>query len=154
MSFHRQSFTRRYATMGDTSEAVFDRVYPKNHQLGLNRPPFFMGGMTTAMRYTPDRMLRDRLVECMGVGRDRLLKLKHEKLDALHDWQAIGPVVLFVYDQHDNCFYEAPLQDWAGRFEAHGIDGTFDNDGKTYRALHVDHFPPSPQPIPEVDDGN
>ena len=151
MSFHRQSFNRRYATMGDTSEAVFDLVYPKNHRLGLNRPPFFMGGMPAPMRYTPDRMLRDRFVECMGVGRDRLLKMKHEKLDALHAWQSIGPVMLFVYDQHAEGFYEATLDEWHDRFLLRGTARTFDNDGKTYIELHADDFPAPLTPLEDLD---
>lgn len=152
MTFHKQTFQRRFATMGDTSEAVFDLVYPKHHRLGLNRPPFFMGGMPLAMRYTPDRMLRDRLVECMGVGRDRLLKIKHEKIEALQAWACIGPVMLFVYDQTDHVYYEDTLDEWVRQTEAHGIGRTFENDGKTYIELHVDHFPSNPLPIPEEDD--
>lgn len=152
MSFHQQSFTQRFGTMGDPAEAAFDLVYPKHHKLGLNRPPFYMGGMPAPMRYTPDRMLRDRFVECMGIGRDGLLKLKDEKLDALYEWRAIGPVHLFVYNSHTNCYYEAPLADWVSQLHFYGTPRTFENDAKAYTELAAAHFPTEPQPLPEADD--
>lgn len=149
--FNKQSFTKRFQTMGDPAEAVFDLVYPRNHKLGLNRPPFFMGGMPVPMRYTPDRMTRDRITECMGVGRDRKLKLKEEKVEALLAWEAIGPVYLFVYDSHRKAWFDAPLDEWVRQLSAHGIARTFENDGKAYTELHVDHFPSESQSIPEAE---
>lgn len=148
MSFHRQSFKTRFGTMGDPAEAVFDLVYPKNHKLGLNRPPFYMGGMVLAMRYVPDRMLRDRFVEVMGCGRDGKLKLKHEKIEALQTWQQIGPVELFVYDQFNETYYEAPLDAWVSAAHTLGASRTFDNDGKTYLELHISDFPTNQHPVP------
>jgi len=148
-AFNEQSFSRRFATMGDTCEAVFDLVYPKNHKLGLNRPPFFMGGMEPAMRYTPDRMLRDRFVECMGIGRDRKLKIKTDKIEALWKWATLGRMDLFIFDQHKNTYYEAELQDWATVLGTSGIARNFDNDGKAYIELHARDFPTLPQPVPE-----
>lgn len=148
MSFSKQSFNRRFATMGDPAEAAFDLVYPKHHKLGLNRPPFYMGGMTQAMRYTPDRMLRDRFVECMGIGRDRTLKIKDEKIEALQDWLRLGAVSLFVYDQSTDTYYEAPIDDWVSNLRAYASDDTFP-EGKTYKALRSDRFPTTPTPLPQ-----
>jgi len=148
VNFHAQDFSKRFHTMGDPAEAAFDLVYPKHHKLGLNRPPFYMGGMTLAMRYVPDRMLRDRFVECMGVGKDRLLKVKNEKVLALSAWQEIGDVSLFVWDSHAQHWYEDSLEAWRRQIDKLGVDGTFKNDNKPYRALHVDHFPSSPQDLP------
>lgn len=148
-SFHKQSFTKRFATMGDPAEAAFDLVYPKNHKLGLNRPPFFMGGMPLTMRYTPDRMTRVRITECMGVGRDRKLKIKVEKVEALLAWQHIGPVWLFVWDSHKKRYYDAPIEDWVDNLLTHGIARTFDNDGKAFTELDVSHFPTEPLELPQ-----
>lgn len=150
--FHKQSFTKRFATMGDPAEAVFDLVHPRHHKLGLNRPNFNMLNMPVTMRQMPDRMLRDRIVECMGVGRDRLLKLKVDKEQALVVWEIIGPVWLFVYDSHKGVYYEAPLADWVRQFNAYGSDDMFENDGKRYTALHVKHFPTDPKPVPTDDE--
>lgn len=126
--------------MGDTAEAVFDMVYPKNHKLGLNRPPFGVGGMPLGLRYTPDRMVRDRFVEIMGVGRDRTLKLKVEKFDALFMWEIVGPVNLFVYDQHDHAYYYAPIRNWFHQALDYGKSDAF-HDGKRYIGLNVSDFP-------------
>ena len=153
-AFNKQSFSKRFATMGDPAEAAFDQVHPKNHSLGLQRPPFFMGGMLATMRQTPDRMTRDALWECMGVGRDRKLKLKLDKLDVLEVWnEHIGPVFLFVWDSHKQRYYEAAIGDWRARVREHGIERKFENDGKRYHELDVSHFPSDPHelpPLPEV----
>jgi hypothetical protein len=150
-AFNKQSFSKRFAKMGDEAEAMCDIVYPRHHKLGLERPPFFMGGMPATMRQTPDRMLRDRLIECMGVGRDRKLKVKDDKLAVLEIWdQAIGPVWLFVWDSHKKRYYEAPIGEWRVRIAESGIARTFENDGKAYHELDVSNFPSDPHPIPEV----
>lgn len=150
--FHTRSFQQRFGQMGDLAESMFDKVYPKHHKLGLERPPFFMGGMPQSMRCTPDRMLRDRMVECMGVGRDRKLKVKADKLEGLAPWPAVGPVHLFVYDSWRHEYYEAPLADWVRQLDSYGIARTFENDGKAYTELDVANFPTLPRPIPEDDD--
>ena len=151
MSFHQHSFQRRFATMGDIAERKFEELHPHAHRLGLNRPKFFMGGMPLAMRQTPDFMLRDRIVECMGVGRDRKLKLKTDKVEALQTWQHIGPVTLFVYDSHCDEWYEAGVKEWVEQVRLHGIARTFENDGKSFIELNVKHFPTDPQPFPDTE---
>ena len=151
-AFHQRSFSQRFGQLGDLAESIFDKVYPRHHKLGLERPPFFMGGMLQTMRCTPDRMLRDRLVECMGVGKDRKLKVKHDKLEGLAPWNGIGPVFLFVYDSWRHEWYEAPLDDWVRQLNTCGTPRTFENDGKAYTELDVANFPTPPQPIPEDDD--
>lgn len=148
MSFHTQTFSKRFQTMGDPAEAAFDRVHPKSHKLGLNRPPFYMGGMALCHRYTPDRLIREGEFECMGIGRDHTLKIKDEKIEALvrrHD--ALGPVWLFVYDQKDDTYYEAPIDQWVRQIDAHAESGTF-SEGKTYKALKSEQFPVPPTPLP------
>ena len=146
--FNAQSFDKRFGYLGDTAEAAFDRVYPKHHKLGLNRPPFSMRGMDTVMRYTPDRMIHSATVEVMAIGHDNTLKLKHEKLDALREWAKIMPVDLFVYHKPKNVYWQAPIKQWSYRLSHHGTDSQFD-DGKTYVALHTDNFPSQPFEVPD-----
>lgn len=138
--------------MGDTAEAIFDRVNPKSHPLGLNRPPFTMRHMTNPMKHTPDRMTATDIVECMGMGRDRRLKLKLDKVASLFTWETIGPVRLFVYDQAEHVYYDAPIADWARAARTHGLVKAFENDGNEYYELHAQFFPTDPQQIPEPDD--
>lgn len=98
--------------MGDIAEGVFDHVYNgRAHELGLNRywqngDRLYMNKMTAAMRYAPDRMTIDALIEVMGVGHDQTLKIKLEKLDALTKWEEVGPVRLFVYDSKNHRYWE------------------------------------------------
>lgn len=147
-AFNQHGWEHRSGFLGDTAEAVFDLVYPKNHKLGLNRPPFGLSGVDPVMRYTPDRMIRNAAVEVMAMGRDATLKLKHEKLDALKTWARIMPVDLFVYHKTAGVFYQAPIQKWNRVLAQHGVDDEFD-DGKTFIALHADDFPCPPVEAPD-----
>lgn len=146
MAFHEQSFSSRFGTMGDTAEQAYDIYEPKNHKLGLNRPPFHMSRMPATMRYTPDRMTNKAFVECMGIGRDGTLKIKDEKVDALAMWLQLGPVELFVFDQSKSTCYIASLAAWGDKIETYGTPDTFP-EGKAYSRLHRNHFPCEPIPI-------
>lgn len=140
-AFHKQSFASRFGTMGDTAERIFDEIVGgKAHELGLCRPPFGMQKMTAAMRYTPDRLTGEQFVECMGIGRDGILKIKDEKIEALQLWSTLGPLDLFVYDQARHKYCWEPFVDWRNVIDKCANSATFP-EGKTYRALHRDDFP-------------
>ncbi|MGA0710171.1 MAG: hypothetical protein ACO3O7_05735 [Ilumatobacteraceae bacterium] len=136
--------------MGDTAEAAFDRVYPKHHKLGLNRPSFSMAGMDVRLRYTPDRMVRSGFVEVMAIGHDNTLKIKHEKLDALKVWSDLAPVDLFVYHKPKNLYWQSPIEMWDAEITSHGVEGEFE-DGKKFFGLHCDHFPGEPDEVPDAE---
>ena len=154
-AFHQRNFNQRLDTMGDPAENACDLVYGnRTHKLGLDRVwqngvGLFMAQMTAAMRYTPDRMVIDRFVECMGIGRDKTLKIKHEKIEALKAWQNIGPTDLFVFDQVQNTYYQASISEWAEACVAHGEVKVFP-EGKQYYALHRDNFPGLLDIVPEI----
>jgi hypothetical protein len=151
-AFHKKPFAARLATMGDTAEDIFDHVNGgRCHALGLNRvwvngEKLYMNNMTAAMRYTPDRMTSTSYVECMGIGRDGTLKIKSEKIAALLRWCKIGPTELFVYDQSDHVYYQAPINQWQAAIHDHGVTKSFP-EGKEYSALHKKHFPVAPEVI-------
>lgn len=153
MSYNTQNFATRHGAMGDQSEAVHDEIHgDRVHRLGLNRywangGRLHLGNMTLPMRYAPDRMVDDALVECMGIGRDQTLKLKDEKLEALQAWTNIGPVRLFVYDSKNHRYWLAGLHRWLWMIEDFGVDAEF-HDGKAYKGLHSDHFPGEPTDAP------
>ena len=149
MNFHQQSFSARFAAMGDQAEAIFDLVHPKSHELGLNRPPFGMAGMSAVMRYTPDRMRRDAFVEVMGFGRGQALKVKDEKFEALQSWSTIGPVELFIYDSHNHRYWEGPLDEWLLAYQG-AERGEYEDNGKTYVTLPAAMFPFEPKQVPDV----
>lgn len=99
MSFHEQSFANRFRSMGDEAEGVFEQKHEgKFVRYGLNRPPVSMQWMTAKIRYTPDYLTSRALVEVMGVGNDRILKLKSEKAYALQQWHTDMDLELFLWD--------------------------------------------------------
>lgn len=147
--FYEQPFSTRFAAMGDQAEAIHDLIHPKHHELGLNRPPFGMSGMSATMRYTPDRMRRDAFVEVMGFGRGQALKVKHEKFEALQAWATIGPVELFIYDSHNHRYWEGPLDAWVWAFQDAEV-GEYPDNGKTFLKLPADKFPFQPVDVPDV----
>jgi len=146
--YNKQIFDARYAYLGDTAEEAFDRVHPKHHKLGLNRPNFGLKGVDANIRYTPDRLLPSGFVEVMAIGHDNTLKIKHEKVAALKAWAKLANTELFVYHKPKNLYWQAPMSSWTRRLNLHGTDEAF-NDGKTYIALHTDKFPGEPQEVPD-----
>jgi len=99
MSFADKPFGVRIQTMGDIAERRFEEESPvKWVRYGLCRPPINMSALPAQLRYTPDYLTAQGLVEVQGLGRDQILKVKHEKLEALKWWEKVHPVYLFVYD--------------------------------------------------------
>lgn len=129
--------------LGDPAEQAFLERHPKAHRLGLCRPSFSMSGMPYTMRYTPDFMLRDRLVECMGIatGGQGTLKVKLEKLAALRFWETIGAVHLWVWDSSTDKCWDAPLHLWEQACWAHGSKEFFPDNNKAYWELRHTDFP-------------
>ena len=110
MSFHALEFKDRFSAMGDEAEAVFVELQDAGVvRYGLERPPINMGSLPQFLRYTPDFLQSARLVECQGMGRDQILKLKLTKWMALQEWDCIHPVWLFVWDSHMQRHTEATV---------------------------------------------
>ena len=107
-SFKDQNWGTRYNTMGDMAEGQYetwaDEAGDKWVRYGLNRPRASMTKWSPFIRYTPDYILHDRLVEVKGCGRDGLVKIKTENIAALAGWRAISdlPVWLFIYNSSED----------------------------------------------------
>ena len=103
MSFAEKPFGVRLQTMGDIAERQFEENSAvKWVRYGLCRPPINMAALPPQLRYTPDYLTAQGLVEVQGLGRDQILKVKHDKLEALKWWEKVHPVYLFVYDSHND----------------------------------------------------
>ena len=109
MTFASQSWTKRYEAMGDQAEAKWEEVcheyvglgpdgIPCSVRAGLSRPPFNPKSLPTSVRYTPDYVTPIGWVECQGVGRDQVLKVKVEKMMDMFARSRDFPVHLFVWD--------------------------------------------------------
>jgi len=107
--FHELSWGSRYARMGDEAEAKFDQLFPNSAPFGLNRPNVYVPDLPAFIRFMPDRLMHDRLVECKGVGKDQLLKLKVDALDVLMEWGDHLMVQVFVWDSFNKRWSLTPI---------------------------------------------
>jgi hypothetical protein len=145
-SFKDQTWEERVEVLGDPGENAF-RKYASRRELGvvkygLDRPPVNLGRITNFVRYTPDFLTDEGLVEVQGCGRDQLFKFKHSKLMALRQWQRQQHVNLWLWNE--------PLDDWrmipltrvvemcrerAGVFRTDGVFDPDVNGGKPYSSI-------------------
>tara|TARA_R100000458_G_C8263271_1_gene238573 strand:- start:1103 stop:1498 length:396 start_codon:yes stop_codon:yes gene_type:complete len=89
--------------MGDIAEGAFEERYPEKFvRYGLNRPPIKMSALPPIVRYTPDYLTSNAFVEVQGLGGDQIFKLKIDKLESLSYWNTMHPVLMYVYDSHNN----------------------------------------------------
>ncbi len=140
MSFRDKSFEDRLAAggMGDEAEGVFERVYPKGWaRYGLCRPPIQMHKIPARLRYTPDYITSGTLVEVQGFGRDQTFKLKIDKWQALHFWNSVMLVQLFVWDTTNKRWCIIPLLEIDKLVEQCGEIRHFP-EGKAYMAIPGD----------------
>lgn len=99
MSFKDRPFETRYKAMGDIAETAFEENFKSNFvRFGLNRPPLKMSSLPPVIRYTPDYLSSNHLIEVQGLGADQIFKLKLDKLEALSFWNNMHPVLMYVYD--------------------------------------------------------
>lgn len=124
--------------MGDEAEEVFEQTTSNGFvRYGLNRPPIKLGNVPEMVRYTPDYLQHDRLVEVQGIGADRTIKLKVDKYAALLQWNQIFPTFMFVWDSKARAYTEFPIDGFPvllcelDRFA----------EGKPYFALKADALP-------------
>lgn len=111
MQFHKQNWNQRFQTMGDEAEGIFEQVYKNNWvRTGLNRPPLQMSALSVPVRYMPDYLTSKAWVEVQGCGRDKVIRIKQEKLDSLADWEYLGhPVDMFFWDTTNKRYTQVSL---------------------------------------------
>lgn len=107
-TFKDQNWEERVEVLGDIGEKAF-REYAARRKLGvvkygLDRPPVNLGRIADFVRYTPDFLTDEGLVEVQGCGRDQLFKFKWSKLTALRQWQRQQHVNMWLWNE--------PLEDW------------------------------------------
>jgi len=94
--FSDLSWEQRYNTMGDEAEGAFEERTDGWARYGFNRPPYSIETLPLFLRYTPDYVTVNTLIEVMGCGA-KGLKLKQEKLSALTMWDGQMPVWLWIW---------------------------------------------------------
>lgn len=143
MSHSGQSWSSRFKTMGDEAEKIFEEIYPQAwDRYGWNRPSVPVHHFPLKIRYTPDYATSKGLVEVMGLGSKRVLKLKAEKLQAMWEWGHDFRVDLFVWDRTESRYGFCRLHDIEDLCYNGDIPtARFDNDNKLYFAIPVDQLP-------------
>ena len=134
MSFADRPFGVRIQTMGDIAERKFEEESAvKWVRYGLCRPPINMAMLPPQLRYTPDYLTSQGLIEVQGLGQDQILKVKHDKLEALRWWNRVHPVFMFVYDSHKDRYSMLSLKDLTKRCKLSGTEQF--PEGKPYFAI-------------------
>ncbi|MFO0417803.1 MAG: hypothetical protein ACK53T_00230 [Planctomycetota bacterium] len=145
MTFKDETWEERVEVLGDPGEQAFQEYAARRVlacvKYGLDRPPVDLRRVPAFVRYTPDFLTDEGLIEVQGCGKDQLFKFKHEKLRALMQWNRQTTIRLWLWNQ--------PLNDWrmlplgriyamcrlgGGRTAALRTDGIFDGN-KPYASV-------------------
>lgn len=154
-SFKDQAWTRRFGSMGDEAESVFEHVWPKGFvRYGLDRPPIHVHKLPQFVRYTPDYLTSSNLVEVQGFGRDRKVKVKHDKLDSLLDWNAFMPVLMFLWNNADEQWGTIPINKLYNHLLVYGDEDAFDSGRNPYRWCHAAELDMIWAPLTEPEGGH
>ena len=137
MSFKDQNWEERIETLGDPAENAFRKYAAQGGiacvKYGLDRPPLDLSRTPSYIRYTPDFLTNNGLVEVQGCGRDQCFKFKHDKLRALLQWQRHHHVDMWLWNEPLDDWRQIPLtriatmcrdsSKWTNTFR---VDGAFD----------------------------
>lgn len=147
MGFKDRPFQERWKQMGDQAEKAYLRAYNGSHQkhdkFGWDRTDLDTSKMPPKLRYMPDFITVGRggvswLTECVGFGKDQLLKFKVEKLKALKEWQDDCLTYIFIYDSSQDK-YAIILVDGLQKIADACPIKTFP-EGKEYYEIPADRF--------------
>lgn len=134
-TFRLKTFDERIKTMGDIAEQKFEKdAAVKFVRYGLNRPKINMAHLPPEIRHTPDYLTAQGLVEVQGLGKDQILKVKHEKLKALKWWSKVHPLYLFIYDSYRERTYMMPFKELIKKCTM--SETNHFPEGKPYYAMH------------------
>lgn len=137
MAFHEQGFQSRYHKMGDEAEAQFEAEYENGwERFGLSRPNLSVSMLPMMVRHAPDYITSHGFVEVVGVGRDRILKMKVDKAIALQQWHCIFNVRLYVWDSKRKRSMTLDWDQFWPTLPTYPIE--LFSEGKPYWAVQVD----------------
>lgn len=117
--------------------------YGKYIEFGWRRPRHEDGSavdmkkMSSFVRHKPDFWSNGILVECVGYGKDEVLKLQAEKLAAIQLWDdtADEDVVLFVWNSAHSVYCLVPLSDVLSWIGGKKVKKKKFHDGNAYWAI-------------------
>lgn len=119
VTFAELDWSARVGALGDQSEAAFEAAQTTGFlRTGLNRPPLQVGKLHPYERHRPDYLTGRGYVECVGVSKDQILKLRLSKWEALRFWRTLAPVYVWVLDSYNNRTAEIAYDDLDARVRA------------------------------------
>lgn len=134
--FRNQHWAKRFDVMGDTAEAKFEEVSRTSFvRFGLQRPPLKVPALPVRIRYAPDYLRTYDFVEVQGFGREQRLRVKVEKLNALHFWNGVHPVQFFAFDSKNDRWAFIPLKDIDRWIDGGTVELGHFPEGKAYFAI-------------------
>jgi len=147
MTFASKPFHERLAVLGDEAEGEFER-WANIERIGFERsgrrrPPFSMKKLHAYVRHEPDYLTEDAYYEVKGFGKEQVLKLRTDKLDALHYWDLIHPVRLWIWDSLNRRFVWWDLQS-IDRLAEEAETGRFPENTHFYAIKAEVLFPEAP----------
>ena len=161
MEYRDQPFAKRFATMGDEAEGVYQEARPlgKTTRFGFRRPQGIKFGMLPDVaKHMPDFITTTYLVEVCGLGRDGILKsIKVSKYDALKVWNKIAQMIgligvaIFVWNSAEKQYlvlaWKAIVEEVAYSKKKHNGPLAFENDGNQYYPLEWERLKEKAQVI-------
>lgn len=137
--------------LGDESENKFLEVAeqyvgldpsgsPCAVRAGLLRPPFSILNLSTRERGRPDFLTPIGFVECKGLGRDQILKMKRADLDVLSFWNSIEPVNIFVWDSYEQRHAMRSLDAITALIDGGKSELGYFPESKAYFGIHMNNF--------------
>lgn len=139
-AFHKQTWNNRFQQMGDEAEGIFEATHKLGWvRTGLNRPPLAMHLIAVNVRYMPDYLTSRCWVEVQGCGRDKVIRIKLEKLEALDAWLKLGqPVEFFFWDTTNKRHCQIPLETVA--LAAAQVEAKLYPEGKVFYEIPISLF--------------
>jgi hypothetical protein len=141
-AFRDQSWRRRYEKMGDQAEQAFrewaDERGIAYEEYGLRRPKVKVEKLPARIRYQPDFLCDDYLVECIGCGKDKTAKLAIYKWNCLQYWNTIHPVYLFIWHSTKKQGYFVALSDINALIDSKDVTLDSFPEGKAYFGIGID----------------
>lgn len=139
--FRNQPFSQRFHRMGDDAEGAYEMAFPKAQRFGWQKIRFYMGNMTDEMKHVPDYFdpSSGTLVECVGLGRDGVLKFRATKWGALKFWRkAAKDLAIFVWNSAERSWALVPYPAFAAlitrSIDIYGVQA-FEEDGNEYHPI-------------------
>lgn len=147
-AFRDRSWEQRVGVLGDEAEQKFAEFAEEEGfgfaPYGLARPPVNLSRVSPFVRYTPDFLTANRLIEVQGHGREGVTKCKIDKLQQLSEWDRYMPVAMFLWNSTRKVRFLVPFPSyWEALHDTIRLTGAFDDGRNPWYGVYdsvFDHY--------------